>query len=119
MKIKAARDSVCMADDCLAPNERELDCDPEETLSEWLAAVTKYVPTMHNALWTVRSGDKILAYLKCDDKGGYTAELAVPDDKLSRLGIGEIYCGYHPGGSLSGKPLTHTKATGENYAGKN
>lgn len=49
LRIRAERDSVCMGDDCDAPNTRYLDYGPDERLSEFMDSVANYVPLM---TWT-------------------------------------------------------------------
>lgn len=100
MKIRARRDSVCMGDDCFAPNEEILTANSDMLLSQWLPTVEKYVPCMHNVVWTVESGNTVTAFLVCDDAGVYTSELAVPDGKMAQLGIREIYCRHFHKGSF-------------------
>lgn len=95
MRIRATRDSVCMADDCNAPNERILECSPELALSGFMKIVTGYVPNGHNVVWTVYRRSRLLGYLIFDDSGNYTVELAVPDNKVSRLRIDEIFCSHY------------------------
>ncbi len=102
-KIKATRDSVCMGDDCNAPNARELDYKPDQRFSEWLSVVADYVPTMHNVVWSVHCKSKLLAHLVFNDKGNFTVELVVPDQKTSVLAIHEIYCRYYYEGEIVNK----------------
>lgn len=104
-KIKATRESVCMGDDCDAPNVRELDYKPDQLFSEWLSVVADYVPTMHNVVWSVHSKNDLLAYLIFDHKGNFTMELIIPDQKMSILGINEVYCRYYYQGELVNRYL--------------
>lgn len=99
-KIKATRESVCMGDDCNAPNARELDYKPDQLFSEWLSVVADYVPTMHNVVWSVHAKSDLLAYLIFDHKGNFTIELIIPDQNMSMLGINEVYCRYYYQGEL-------------------
>lgn len=52
--IHAERDSVCMADDCNAPNTRELSYSAYECLYEFLVnKVAKYVPKCTESVWVI------------------------------------------------------------------
>lgn len=91
--ITATRDSVCMGDDCFAPNQKALDCDQNLRLSDWLmTAVTEYLPTIHKAVWVIYSHKQIIGYLYCDDGGNYSAEPIYEDLPMNALHITEIYC---------------------------
>ena len=93
MKIKAERDSVCMGDDCNAPNTGYLEYDENELLSVWLMkTVTDYVPHMHECVWSVESNRKIIGYLICDKNGNYTVETTCDDEYMGLLNISEIFC---------------------------
>lgn len=57
MTIHAERDSVCMGDDCNAPNARELPYSSDEHISAFLInTVAKYVPNVTNSTWVIISG---------------------------------------------------------------
>lgn len=91
--VHAERESVCMGDDCKAPNAAELPYKPDELLSEWLDnTVSKYVPAMRNTVWTVQDGAKILGYLIFDENREHTCEIAVSDKPISELQIKSLYC---------------------------
>lgn len=91
--VHAERESVCMGDDCNAPNAAELPYKPDELLSEWLDnIVSKYVPAMRNTIWTVQDGAKILGYLIFDENREHTCEIAVSDKPVSELQIKSLYC---------------------------
>lgn len=93
--IEATRDSVCMGDDCNAPNREYLDYDPQQFLSEWLLkTVTGYIPTMHNAIWVVYKKRTIIGYLICDEKGHYSVEIPHNNMPMRSLHIKDIYCRY-------------------------
>lgn len=91
--IKATRDSVCMGDDCNAPNTKFLEYNPEQLLSEWiLVAVTRYVPAIYNTVWAIHNENVCIGYLICDKEGKYSVD--VPDNNLpmNTLHIKEIHC---------------------------
>lgn len=98
--ILAERESVCMGDDCTAPNASVLAFKPDMFISEWLNTVADYVPTMHNVVWSVHSHRKVLGYLIFDTSGDFSIELAVPDQPMSELGISAVFCRYFYEGKL-------------------
>ncbi len=95
LRIRAERDSVCMGDDCDAPNTRYLDYGPDERLSEFMDSVANYVPLMREAVWSVTWEGRTIAYLVFDEKGDHLCELAVPDGRVSELAGKRIYCRYY------------------------
>lgn len=99
-RIYAERDSVCMGDDCNAPNAKYLDYATDELLSEFMDAVAGYVPSMKDVVWSVVCKDKTIAYLIFDEDAGYEYELAVSDIRVSELAEKKIYCRYYYNGKL-------------------
>lgn len=99
-RIYAERDSVCMGDDCNAPNAKYLDYATDELLSEFMDAVAGYVPSMKDVVWSVVCKDKTIAYLIFDEDAGYEYELAVSDIRVSALAEKKIYCRYYYNGKL-------------------
>lgn len=93
--IYAKRDSVCMGDDCNAPNAGKLCYTRNELLSEFMDSVARYVPSMKNVVWSVICKDRTIAYLIFDENAEYKYELAVPDMKVSDIDVKEIYCRYY------------------------
>lgn len=92
--IHIERESVCMGDDCNAPNPAELPYSADEMLSEWLNTVAEYVPTIYNTVWTVQDGRNILGYLIFDEKGRHTCETAVSDIPVTKLKSKHLFCRY-------------------------
>lgn len=45
-RIHIERESVCMGDDCNAPNAKELEYEVDEYLSDFMETVARYVPSM-------------------------------------------------------------------------
>ncbi len=94
-KIYAERDSVCMSDDCHAPNAEELDYRDGDRLSDFMDAVAKYVPAMKNVVWGVACAGEMIAYLYFDEASSYEYELQVKDIKVSELLEKKIHCTYY------------------------
>ena len=100
-RIHVERESVCMGDDCNAPNARDLEYETNELLSEFMDSVARYVPTMENVVWSVvASQGQAIAYLIFDEDASYKYELAIPDMKVSELAEKRIYCRYYYKGKL-------------------
>lgn len=94
-RIYAERKSVCMGDDCNAPNAKELYYEDGDRLSDFMEVVAKYVPSMRNVVWSVACADEIIAYLYFDENSGYEFELQVKDIKVSELVEKKIFCTYY------------------------
>lgn len=95
--IRAERDSVCMADDCMAPNAQELSYDDNMMLSDFMAVISKYVPAMNNCRWIIFFGSEEVAVLTSMSDRKYSYELLVSDRKISGLADKAIYCKYESG----------------------
>ena len=59
-QISVDRESVCMGDDVNAPNEKILNLDEGDVLSDVLGKVAVYLPLMSDVIWAVDSGRKVL-----------------------------------------------------------
>lgn len=94
-KVHAERDSVCMGDDCNAPNAKDLYYASNERLSDFMDSVSRYVPSMRNVVWSIECKDKVIAYLIFDENANCKYELAISDMEVSRLVEKKIYCRYY------------------------
>ena len=100
-RIRLERESVCMGDDCNAPNAKDLEYAANELLSEFMDSVAGYVPSMENVVWSVvTSQGKVIAYLIFDENEDYQYELAIPDVRVSELALKKLYCRYYYKGKL-------------------
>ena len=94
--IHAELDSVCMGDDCTAPNAADLSYSDREMLSAFLRrSVASYVPSMKNVVWSVYSGNRLIGYLYSGALSLYHSELAVPNIPVADLPVKEIHCRYY------------------------
>lgn len=93
----AERSSVCMADDCNAPNAADLAYDPTMLLSDFMAVIMKYVPDMSNCKWVILFDKEKVAVLTGHSDRKYTYELLVPDCKMEELAGKSISCRYYSG----------------------
>ncbi len=91
--IHAERSSVCMGDDCNAPNAEELLYNSDECLYEFLVnKVAKYVPNCTESVWVITSGNKKIGYITFDKNCDVTCTLATNRDiYVYELG-GSIFC---------------------------
>lgn len=92
--IHAERASVCMGDDCNAPNAEELAYDNDMLLSDFMAVIMNYVPAMSNCRWIIFFGKERTAVLTGNERAEYSYELLVPDRKVSELANTTIFCKY-------------------------
>ena len=85
------RDSICMGDDCFDHREQ---CSLNENMlfSEFLAILADYVPTMHNIVWAVYTGNDISGYIITDSDGSPTFDLCSEDKTIKELHITEANC---------------------------
>lgn len=95
-QIKVKRESVCMADDATAPNERMIDILEKDMLSDMIKKLARYyLPHMLNSVWAVDSGNRVIAYIIMDDRKGLCSyELCLEDQVFLETGIKELYCSY-------------------------
>lgn len=100
-QIHAERESVCMGDDCNAPNAKELEYTTNELLSDLLDSVAQYVPSMKNVVWSVICKGRTIAYLIFDVNACCKYELTISDMRVSELDEKKIYCRYYYKGKLS------------------
>lgn len=94
MTILAERDSVCMGDDCNAPNTQELSYTAYECLYEFLLnKVTKYVPKCTSSVWIILNYvNQEVGYITFDENCEITCTLATKRNiYVYELG-GSIFC---------------------------
>lgn len=93
--IHAERSSVCMGDDCYAPNPEDLSYEPEQTLSEFIPMIARYVPKMKDSWWDVYTGKQLVATVYFNGCGKVTYELHGPDIRIADMAGEGIFCRYH------------------------
>ncbi len=92
--IQVNRDSVCMADDCNSHEENMIL--PENTrLSELLQRLARYVPSMENVIWAVRSDAGMCGYIITDSDASASFELCGMDIPVKEMNINKIMCRYY------------------------
>lgn len=94
MTILAERDSVCMGDDCNAPNSEEIPYNSDECLYDFLVnRLAKYVPAITNSIWIILNyRNKEVGYITFDENCEITCTLATKRNiYVYELG-GSIFC---------------------------
>lgn len=110
--VHAERDSVCMGDDCTAPNSAELEYFPHQTLSRFLSdTVSGYVPKMGDSVWAVSNGGKIIGYIIFDENGSCACEIVGSDIPVSELDTGGLFCRYFYQGAAGLDSYKYTGCT--------
>ena len=93
-RISVDRESVCMGDDCNAPNEKVLDLSEEDKLTDVFRKVAEYLPQMSDVIWAVDSGRKVLGYIIMDKDRTIHYEICQPDGIFSDMKINALHCSY-------------------------
>ena len=115
--IIAERDSVCMADDCMAPNSKTLTFESSCQLQEVLSALGNYVPKFsgkQHTIWGIECDGVPIAFLESNG-GGYRGITTGKNLTSEKLNNKKIYCRYFfdCGGSLSSNLSAFCKSTGK------
>ena len=93
--IMVDRSSVCMGDDCM-PHKEELQINSRMKMSELLTVLSEYVPTMHEVVWAVCSGDNVCGYIITDKDGNSEVEVNGEDKKaVTLIEKDEVVCVYY------------------------
>lgn len=99
--IHAERSSVCMGDDCTAPNPADLEYESSQKLSEFLPVIAGYVPKMRNAWWDIFSDKQLLATVYFDAFSKATYKLHGRDIRIAEIAGKGIFCRYHYEGQIN------------------
>lgn len=94
MEILVNRDSVCMGDDC-ENHQIKMLIDENTKLSDFLFALSDYVPHMKNVIWAINSNNGILGYIITDDSCNASFDLCEKDRTIKEFGIQKIMCIYY------------------------
>lgn len=98
--IHFERSSVCMGDDCTAPNPSDISFNQNETLVDLLCYAYQYVPAMKNSVWAVLDNKQLLGIVCIGENGEFSYELVVENRDLSYLDQKKIFCRYFYMGML-------------------
>ena len=97
MRIKAERDSVCLGDDCTAPNSEYILFESGIRLSELLLQIAQYVPDYsgrQHTIWGIEYKGEPIAFLECDENSKYKCILNTDDILADAMDEKKIYCRY-------------------------
>lgn len=97
MRVLVERDSVCIGDDCTAPNSKYILFENGISLSSLLSQIAQYVPDYsgrQHTIWGIEHNRVPIAFLECDEHNEYKCILAHNDISADFLNEGKIYCRY-------------------------
>lgn len=92
--VRVDRQSVCMGDDCTAPNEKLLSVCEKDMLSDIFQKISVCLPQMCDVIWAVDSGKKVIGYIITDANNQVRYELCLKDQVFCELGIEAMHCSY-------------------------
>lgn len=92
IRIRFARDSVSMGDDCMAPHADEMLFKTSDTWLDLLNAASKYVPAMYDYKWEVMCDAEVIGTLTSGSEAEYRVEAKQTDAVVSALPLREIFC---------------------------
>ncbi len=92
--IRVDRESVCMGDDCTAPNEKRFPIRESDMLSDIFQMIAGYLPYMRDVVWAVDSGKKIVGYIMMDMNGPVRYEFCLEDQVFYKLDMKALHCSY-------------------------
>lgn len=98
-KIIVKRDSICMADDCTAPNSCEFTFGSEDRMKDLIIKISRYVPEMKDVVWSINSNGNPIAYVNfcADDK---KFDLITENILISELKNTNFYCKFYNSSKL-------------------
>lgn len=85
------RDSVCMGDDA-NDHRREITVNGSTLLSDFLKMLIKYVPSMADIVWSVKSNLGVIGYIIGDSQRQATIEICGDDKPIDNLSIDKVFC---------------------------
>lgn len=92
--ISVTRESVCMGDDCTAPNENVIKVFKHDMISTVLLKVAQSLPQMNHVIWAIDTGKKVLGYILMEDALHYQFELCVEEQAFLNMEIYQLHCSY-------------------------
>ncbi len=99
--VRVDRESVCLGDDCTAPNEKLFPIGKRDKLSDIFRMIAEYLPHMYDVVWAVDSGKKVIGYIVMDMMEQVRYEFCLEDQVFCELDIKALHCSYfHPGSCM-------------------
>ena len=77
-----------------APNEKIFIISEKEKLSEVIEKIAASLPAMPDAVWSVDTGTKTIAYIIMETRSRYRYELCEKDRYFTEMGIHYLHCRY-------------------------
>lgn len=106
MDVTVERDSVCMADDCNAPNTKILQVSGDLYISQFLKQLTNAMPSVADPepiVWSVHLGQRngrAIGLIETVYQVRSRVTVLGSDLKMHQSGIGKVYCRYYCKSSL-------------------
>lgn len=92
--VRVDRESVCMGDDCTAPNEKLFPVRERDMLSDIFQMIAGYLPHMRDVVWAVDSGKKIVGYIVMEMNEQVRYEFCLEDQVFCGLDMKALHCSY-------------------------
>lgn len=93
--IRVTRESVCMGDDCTAPNVKLIPVEEKDMLSDMFQKIADCLPYIHDdVIWAVDSGKKVIGYIVMDIDHEAQYEFCLEDQVFCELDIEAFHCSY-------------------------
>ena len=92
--VRVDRQSVCMGDDCTAPNEKLISVGERDRLLDIFQMITVYLPQMCDVIWAIDSGKKVIGYIIVGMDKQVRYELCIKDQVFCELDIEVLHCSY-------------------------
>lgn len=99
--ISITRESVCMGDDCTAPNEKHIEVLENDKMTHVFSKIVTYLPKMENVIWAIDTGKKVLGYIVMDKDTHCCFELCDSDQLFLNMDIHHLHCSYFHSGSFT------------------
>ncbi len=104
-KIIVKRDSICMADDCTAPNACEFAYSSEETLKDLVIKISRYLPELKAVVWSINNKGNPIGYINfCSEDKKF--ELIIENIRLADLDNHNFYCKFYDSNKLMDFSIT-------------
>lgn len=92
--VNIDRQSVCMGDDCTAPNEDVIGISKTDTLLTVFDKIVSYLPHMQNVIWAVDTGKKLLGYVISEADKHCFYDICVGNQALHVMDLDYLHCSY-------------------------
>lgn len=101
--IRVERDSVCMGDDCNAPNAMDVPCREGEKLSEFMGTLAASLPKMRSSVWAVKCKGNVIGFIDTNRFSRCETTICINDIQISSLASEKLFCKYYTEGRMANK----------------